>query len=99
MVSIDPEVQKELKQLTTYISMLLQRSDISVLSSAEYHCTKPLDLEGKYHEMDKIGVPYGIILDEESLKTGLLKLRNRDTSLAETIHISSIPDYLPKIFR
>lgn len=46
---------------------------------------------------DTIGIPFDIILDEEALNCGLMKLRNRDTSISETVHISSLPDYLIKI--
>lgn len=96
---VDATVNRELEDLKKYISMLLKRSNISVLSSLERHCSHLTDLESKYTEMDAIGVPYGIILDTNSLKTGLIKLRNRDTTIAETMHISYIQDYLPKIFQ
>lgn len=79
--------------------MLLERSHITILNSDGYQLTDGSALEQKYNEMDAIGVPYGIILDADSLKTGFMKLRNRDTTLAETIHISYLKDYLPQIFQ
>lgn len=49
---------------------------------------------------DLLGVPYTLLLDEqETLCNGLLQLRSRDTQLAETIHISDLPNYLLNIFR
>lgn len=51
----------------------------------------------KYQNRDNIGVPYGILLEDDTLETGFLKLRNRDTTLHESIHISCIEDYLLKI--
>lgn len=49
---------------------------------------------------DGLGIPYDILIDDrESLQTGFLKLRNRETTLSETIHISDIPEYLLQIFR
>lgn len=56
-------------------------------------------LDQKQSEMDAIGVPYSLVIDAESLKTGFMKLRNRDTTLSETIHISYLNDYLPQIFQ
>lgn len=46
---------------------------------------------------DEIGVPFDLIVDQESLNCGLLKLRSRDTTISEVVHISSLPDYLVKI--
>lgn len=57
-----------------------------------------MDLESKYLHDDSIGVPYGILLEPDSLVTGFFKLRNRDTTLLETVHISQLESYLLKIF-
>lgn len=88
-----------MEDLVKYVSMLLQRSDISILTSEDCNFCENSALQQKYHEMDAIGIPYGILVDAESLKTGFMKLRNRDTTLSETIHISYLTDYLPKIFQ
>lgn len=79
--------------------MLLQRSHITILNSDDCHFLNSSALECKYHEMDAIGVPYSIIIDSNSLESGFMKLRNRDTTLSETIHISYLNDYLPRIFQ
>ncbi|KAL7740403.1 hypothetical protein ACLKA6_013200 [Drosophila palustris] len=51
-------------------------------------------------QSDRLGVPYTLLLDEEqALDNGLMQLRSRDTQLAESIHISDLPDYLLNIFR
>lgn len=96
---LDTSISNELKELAKYVSMLLQRSNISILSSDDCHFSTNSALEQKHNEMDTIGIPYGIILDSESLSLGFMKLRNRDTTLSETIHISYLTDYLPKIFQ
>ena len=48
---------------------------------------------------DSLGIPYIVTVDKQSTKTGLIKLRSRETTLYETIHISDIPNYLLKIFQ
>ncbi|XP_055322683.1 DNA polymerase subunit gamma-2, mitochondrial [Sitodiplosis mosellana] len=98
-ISTDPSISNELKDLSKYVSLLLEQSHISILNSDGCQLSDKSALEQKCNEMDAIGVPYGIILDEDSLKTGFMKLRNRDTTLAETIHISYLKDYLPQIFQ
>lgn len=79
--------------------MLLQRCHISILNTDDCHFPDVSALEYKYKEIDTIGVPYSILLDATSLENGFIKLRNRDTTLAETIHISYLNDYIPHIFQ
>lgn len=88
----------ELHDLAKYITSLLRRSNISTLNAPKCFVTGDDALKVAVQEMDNIGVPYGILLDENSLKSGLIKLRNRDTTISETIHLSDVPDYLLKIF-
>ncbi|XP_031621823.1 DNA polymerase subunit gamma-2, mitochondrial [Contarinia nasturtii] len=98
-ISKDSSTSKELKDLAKYISMLLQRSQISILNTDDCHFSDVSALEHKYKEIDAIGVPYSIVVDTNSLENGFMKLRNRDTTLSETIHISDLNDYIPQIFQ
>lgn len=85
--------------LTQYIRTHLQRGGLSVpLETKDNIVRSKIELEQKFRQTDSIGVPYVLILDKQSLQTGLLKLRNRDTTLAETIHLSDVPKYLLNIF-
>jgi DNA polymerase gamma 2 len=88
----------ELQDLAKYISSLLRRSNISTLNAPKCFVTGVDALNVAFQQMDSIGVPYCVLLDEESLKSGLLKLRNRDTTISETIHLSDVSTYLLKIF-
>lgn len=82
-----------------YVSVLLQKSQITVLSTDNIQFFENLSLQQKYNEMNAIGVPYEIVLDSDDLRIGFMKLRNRDRTLSETIHISYLNDYLPQIFQ
>lgn len=95
----DSSTSQELRELSKYVSMLLERSHISVLNLNDCQFSDSSALDQKQNEMDAIGVPYSLVIDAESLKTGFMKLRNRDTTLSETIHISYLKDYLPQIFQ
>lgn len=88
----------DLKDLSRYITLILQNANISILNLEINIFTQKDQLEQQYVNMDSIGVPYGITLEDETLKNGLMKLRNRDTTLCENIHISYVPHYLLKIF-
>lgn len=57
------------------------------------------EFEKSIELFDNLGVPYALVVDDESVKSGLMKLRSRDTTLFETIHISDIPNYILSIFK
>lgn len=96
---LDANILRELEDLAKYITMMLQKRHVSIFNLNDSAFTAQSDLEHKFTEMDSIGIPYGLILDERSLQEGVMKLRCRDTTLCDTIHISYLPDYLLQIFR
>lgn len=97
--STDPSDVIDLYDLSRYISMLLQECNIEVLHSEDILFPQKTNIDDEFNKIDSIGIPYSLILDVESLNTGLMKLRNRDTTLSETIHISFLTEYLSKIFK
>jgi DNA polymerase gamma 2 len=94
------EHAKKLDDLARYIELLIAESEpkIKVLNDSK---TRSYD-EGEFKKQcafyDKIGVPYNILLDKKSLDEGFMKLRNRNTTLSEKIHLSDVTNYLTKIF-
>jgi DNA polymerase gamma 2 len=95
------EENQDLLDLARFIELLITREDqkIKVLNKSDIKVKNQLELKRELERLDaEIGIPYSIVLDGNSLKTGLLKLRNRNTTLSETIHISDIPGYIVKIF-
>lgn len=96
---IDQRNDSEFFDITEYLSKILNDSNISVFSTEKCDITyNNTALHTHYSKMDSVGIPYGIILNDESLTLGTMNLRDRDTSLLETIHISDIPEYLIKIY-
>lgn len=89
----------DLQDLTKYIQMLLTRSGISTYIYHDKLLSTDEDNENeRIAQLDNMGVPYVLLLNSVSLKQGFLQLRNRDTTLCETIHISDVPAYLLDIF-
>ncbi|XP_075154708.1 DNA polymerase subunit gamma-2, mitochondrial [Haematobia irritans] len=86
----------ELHELSLHLNFVLCRAGLR-LFEIPFHATSKENIDLFLRKADSYGIPYTIIVEENSLKTGLMKLRNRDTSLAETIHISDLPIYLQKI--
>lgn len=94
------EHSKDLDDLAKYIEMLIGKAEpkIKVLNELHTHNYDDYEIEEQLKCYDEIGIPYNILLDEKALKDGLFQLRNRNTTLSETIHLSDVTDYLVKIF-
>lgn len=89
--------KSDLLHLGRLLELRIRNSGISCLNSDRF-CIKS-GTKDIYNKADQLGITYGIQLDDESLRSGLIKLRNRKTKLFETIHTSDIPNYLIKIFQ
>ncbi|KAL1498219.1 hypothetical protein ABEB36_009053 [Hypothenemus hampei] len=60
-------------------------------------CSK-ISLDAQWKLYDQLGVPYNILLNEKTLKDGLVLLRSRDTTLKEQVHVSEIVNYMKQLF-
>lgn len=43
-----------------------------------------------------MGVLFSVVITEDTLETGLLQVRSRDTTIKETMHISAIMNFLTR---
>lgn len=91
----DSKVNEDVRDLGKLINLQLGEKNLNVLNRIDSRET----LEKNFSHADQIGIPYSLILGRESLETGLLKLRNRNTTLSEVIHISDVPDYVEKVIQ
>lgn len=97
-VTEESSSQKKLKYFLKFVQDIIEKENIRVIANDDCQTLDHKSLDTKFHQMDTIGIPFGIILDSASLENGLVKLRNRDTTLCEVVHISSLSEYLSKIF-
>lgn len=86
---------RDLIDLARFIELLIRETD----SSIEVLNVDDDKGSDKWEHYDQIGIPYCIFLEESSLEKGILKLRSRNTTLSESIHVSDIPNYLIKIIK
>ncbi|XP_055603491.1 DNA polymerase subunit gamma-2, mitochondrial [Uranotaenia lowii] len=93
----DPVQLNELQDLAKHLGNVLRKSSLTVLDCSNQNGSSDRSAAKRFSHLDSIGVPYCLILREQSLQNGLLQLRSRDTTLSETIHISDLPNYLLKI--
>ena len=96
----DDAINQELTDLARYIELTIneQDSSINILNELSHKNLDQKQLLQYFEEFDQIGIPYTIILNESVLKNGLFKLRNRNTTISETIHLSDVKNYVIKIF-
>lgn len=95
----DPSQLPELRDLAKHLCNVLRRANLPVLDCSDRRngSNQHRSLTKQFHHLDSIAVPYSLLLRDQSLSSGLLQLRSRDTTLSETIHISDLPQYLLKI--
>lgn len=91
---------KDLLDFARFVELLVNETNpsIEILNQSKASIRNEEDFNSRLENFDKIGIPYAIILDETALEAGLFKLRNRNTTLSETIHLSDVTNYLIKIF-
>jgi len=99
-VESDSELSKDLADLCLHLKHVINHAGLRLCQGSGFASTKDTShLAEHLLESDMLGVPYTLVLNEKTLRNGLMQLRSRDTRLAETIHISDVPDYLLNIFK
>ncbi|EDV58630.1 DNA polymerase subunit gamma-2, mitochondrial [Drosophila erecta] len=99
-VESNSEVSADLADLCQHLRLVLNHEGLRLGEGIGFCSTKDTShLAEHLLETDMLGIPYTLVINEQTLKNGLMQLRSRDTRLAETIHISDVPDYLFNIFK
>ncbi|XP_020810253.1 DNA polymerase subunit gamma-2, mitochondrial [Drosophila serrata] len=90
----------DLDDLCLHLKHVLNHAGLRLCQGKGFFAAKDNGhLADHFAESDMLGVPYTLVVNDQTLKNGLMKLRSRDTRLSETIHISDVPDYLLNIFK
>lgn len=76
---------------------LSKETNLNSLNSVLSNEKEKQSLESKLLHADRIGIPYSLVLSEESLSTGLLKMRSSNTTLSEEVHVTDIIEYVQQI--
>ncbi|KAJ8264113.1 hypothetical protein GJAV_G00145330 [Gymnothorax javanicus] len=58
--------------------------------------TGPSSLEQLNTKYDEMGVLFTVVLSDSTLESGLVQVRNRDTTIRETMHISELKHFFSK---
>ncbi|XP_076027260.1 DNA polymerase subunit gamma-2 [Genypterus blacodes] len=84
----------ELRQICEGLQLELQEAEISVWPG--YLDTVPTSMEQLNNKYDEMGVLFTVLISENTLESGLLQVRSRDTTIKETVHISEIRHFLSR---
>lgn len=90
------QLYEDLKDLTKYLCKKLRGNNVVSLMLPNF---ARATLETQFKNFDHLGVPYTIVLGENTLKNGILYLRSRDTTIKEQVHVTELPNYIGLLFR
>ncbi|CAH2291874.1 DNA polymerase subunit gamma-2, mitochondrial isoform X1 [Pelobates cultripes] len=82
----------ELRLVCQGMASELRENGISVWPG--YSETSHVPLEKLFTRYDEMGILFTALVSESTLENGLLQLRNRDTTLKETMHVSKVRHFL-----
>lgn len=77
----------QLRELALHITKELRLEGVSLLYLTD---SGQQSLDQQFTRHDELGIPYNIILNDNTLTTGMAGLRNRDTTLKEQVHIAEV---------
>ncbi|XP_036967129.1 DNA polymerase subunit gamma-2, mitochondrial isoform X2 [Acanthopagrus latus] len=84
----------ELRQVCEGLLQEMMEAKISVWPG--YLNTLSTSMEQLNANYDEMGVLFTVVISENTLESGLLQVRRRDTTIKETMHISEIKNFLSR---
>ncbi|XP_069692339.1 DNA polymerase subunit gamma-2, mitochondrial isoform X3 [Periplaneta americana] len=87
---------EELSQLSLYLTKQLRIAGVSTLLLPD---VAKKSLEAQFARNDELGIPYTIVLNDATLKNGIIGLRSRDTTLKEQVHVTDLKSYMEQLLK
>lgn len=89
-------IGEELSQLSLYLTKQLRSVGISTLLLPD---VAKKSQESQFSRNDELGIPYTVVLNDATLKNGILALRSRDTTLKEQVHVTDLKTYMERLLQ
>ncbi|XP_070581038.1 DNA polymerase subunit gamma-2, mitochondrial-like [Ptychodera flava] len=83
---------RDMREISEHLSKELRMAGVNTL----YMCDTQTTLDQHFVRFDAMGVPFTVIINENTLKNGVIAMRNRDTTLREKLHITEVTPLLLK---
>ncbi|KAM6940570.1 DNA polymerase subunit gamma-2 [Xenentodon cancila] len=84
----------ELRQVCE--GLLQEFLEAKIFAWPGYLETLPTSVEQLNAKYDEMGVVFSVVISENTLESGLLQVRSRDTTIKETMHISEVKNFLSR---
>ncbi|XP_033478929.1 DNA polymerase subunit gamma-2 [Epinephelus lanceolatus] len=84
----------ELRQVCE--GLLQEFMEVKISAWPGYLETLPMSMEQLNAKYDEMGVLFTVVISENTLESGLLQVRSRDTTIKETKHISEIKNFVSR---
>ncbi|KAK7112094.1 DNA polymerase subunit gamma-2, mitochondrial-like isoform X2 [Littorina saxatilis] len=81
---------REVRVLAEHVAKELRDAGISVFTSPPNSDS----MESQYRRNDELGVPYTVVMSDQTLDTGVITVRGRDTRLKQQQHVSKLQSIL-----
>lgn len=78
----------KVRDLADYITMELKKAGIIIFPNPDLNTQASLDFQ--FARFDEMGIQYSVVINDNTLKTGIIGLRNRDTNLKEQVHVTEL---------
>ncbi|GBO36377.1 hypothetical protein AVEN_83705-1 [Araneus ventricosus] len=75
----DADNLKKLKNVISHLTKELKQTGVDILPESDFKSNETI--KTTFERCDEMGIPYIIVLNENSLQTGIAGLRSRDTTL------------------
>ena len=79
--------EKDVVGLSRYVELLLLKENIEVLVGSDLQT------------FDDLGVPYVLVVDKTSLNNGVIKIRDRESTWHEQIHLAHVVPRMVKLYQ
>ncbi|KAK7788801.1 hypothetical protein R5R35_010912 [Gryllus longicercus] len=86
----------DLCELAEFLTKQLRSVGISTLLLPD---ASKKSLESQFVRNDEIGIPYTVVMNDSTLKNGIIALRSRDTTLKEQVHITELKKYMLQLYK
>lgn len=91
-ILISDKVLEELKLLADFLNLSLRKAGLHTLSSSNEHVEDSVDSQFTKHDL--LGIPYTLVIKDNTLSNGIAGLRSRDTTLQVWCLIQQLKLYL-----
>lgn len=79
----------QIQEVSDLLAKDFRSADVNVIQVTQDKASSP-----PFDRLDKMGIPYSILISEDTARSGIVKIRNRDTTLLQEININKVMEVI-----